>query len=279
MRQIAKDAPLSMGTHRVMGLSSQGALSSYTVSYSSRFIEAEPLQLEIDPSGSDLLSRLGPMRPSFCYYSPTSFLTFGVPELWPVGRRDDDREAAHSEMLGILGYLGRAAVVLGRDGRVRYANGYAKRLLGGSLAPGVPLHPSREADRKALRNLVQRALEGGTAVDRLSLDRTVDSAPFLVRAICLDSSALGGEGVLLLLGNAFEKGDINKAGLLQLFGLSPAEAKLALLVGMGQPPREAAQQVNVTENTARSVLKTVFHKLGISRQAELVGIVTRLDMM
>jgi DNA-binding CsgD family transcriptional regulator len=61
-----------------------------------------------------------------------------------------------------------------------------------------------------------------------------------------------------------------------LLGLTLAEARVASLVGSGLPPREAADQLGITEETARTTLKRVFGKTGVSRQSELASLLTRL---
>jgi DNA-binding CsgD family transcriptional regulator len=57
-----------------------------------------------------------------------------------------------------------------------------------------------------------------------------------------------------------------------LFDLTPAEARLAALIAAGDAPVPAAAKLGITPSTARSVLKRVFQKTGVSRQAELVGL-------
>ena len=61
-----------------------------------------------------------------------------------------------------------------------------------------------------------------------------------------------------------------------ILGLTLGEARLAALVGSGIAPREAAQALQITENTARFVLKRVFDKVGVSRQSELSALLTKL---
>ncbi|WP_133192671.1 LuxR family transcriptional regulator [Labrenzia sp. 011] len=63
---------------------------------------------------------------------------------------------------------------------------------------------------------------------------------------------------------------INPTALRDIFDLSLGEARLASLVGGGVTVRKAASQLGVTEGTARVVLKRIFQKLGVKRQAELV---------
>jgi DNA-binding CsgD family transcriptional regulator len=55
-----------------------------------------------------------------------------------------------------------------------------------------------------------------------------------------------------------------------LYGLSPAESRVALLLGDGHAPRKIAEIVGVTDNTVRSQIKSIFSKTGVKRQGELV---------
>jgi len=64
--------------------------------------------------------------------------------------------------------------------------------------------------------------------------------------------------------------------VLQLLGLTPAEARLAACVGSALAPSQAAARLGISVTTARSTLATVYAKLDISRQAELVRMVTLL---
>jgi DNA-binding CsgD family transcriptional regulator len=61
-----------------------------------------------------------------------------------------------------------------------------------------------------------------------------------------------------------------------ILGLTLGEARIAAIVGSGIQPREAANRLGISEDTARNVLKRVFAKVGISRQSELVALLTKL---
>jgi DNA-binding CsgD family transcriptional regulator len=67
------------------------------------------------------------------------------------------------------------------------------------------------------------------------------------------------------------------AALLRQVGLTPAEARLAVLYGSGSSAREAALQLGISEHTAKSTLKQVYGKLGVRKQAELGRFVARLS--
>lgn len=61
------------------------------------------------------------------------------------------------------------------------------------------------------------------------------------------------------------------ADLLQrCYGLTPAEARLTMVLLEGHSLKEAADCCSVTYNTAKSQLKTIFSKTNVQRQAELI---------
>ena len=51
---------------------------------------------------------------------------------------------------------------------------------------------------------------------------------------------------------------------------------MAALIGSGVAVGEASKKLGITEETARSVLKHVFSKTGVSRQSELVALLSRM---
>jgi DNA-binding CsgD family transcriptional regulator len=57
------------------------------------------------------------------------------------------------------------------------------------------------------------------------------------------------------------------------FGLTPAEARLALHLVSGETLRSAAVKLSVTYETARSRLKNIFNKTKTRRQVELVTLI------
>ena len=57
------------------------------------------------------------------------------------------------------------------------------------------------------------------------------------------------------------------------FGLTPAEARLALHLVAGETLRSAAVKLSITYETARSQLKSIFNKTRTHRQAELVIVI------
>ena len=80
----------------------------------------------------------------------------------------------------------------------------------------------------------------------------------------------GGPCVLLYLFDTSTERSVSKEILTQLYGLTQMEANLVKIIVSGQTLDDAAQQLDISVNTARTHLKHVFHKTGINRQAELV---------
>ena len=64
--------------------------------------------------------------------------------------------------------------------------------------------------------------------------------------------------------------------LQSLFGLTPAETRLALLVGDGYALREIGEMIGVSSNTLKTQLASIFRKTGTSRQAQVVRLMLQL---
>jgi DNA-binding CsgD family transcriptional regulator len=64
------------------------------------------------------------------------------------------------------------------------------------------------------------------------------------------------------------------AELLQIYyGLRPAEATLASVLTNGKGLKDAADELHISLNTAKTHLRRIFDKTGTKRQAELVRLV------
>lgn len=63
-----------------------------------------------------------------------------------------------------------------------------------------------------------------------------------------------------------------------LLNVTTGEARVAALVASGPAPREAAQRLGISVETARTTLKRVVAKVGVSRQSELAALLARLTL-
>jgi DNA-binding CsgD family transcriptional regulator len=67
--------------------------------------------------------------------------------------------------------------------------------------------------------------------------------------------------------------------LMTIFGLTLAEARVALLVGGGLAPKEAANELGTAWNTVRAQLRHVFAKTHTSSQSALVRLLAQLGLV
>jgi DNA-binding CsgD family transcriptional regulator len=103
--------------------------------------------------------------------------------------------------------------------------------------------------------------------------------PIVVRVLPVDGAArspfLGARAILIFSG--FDESEAEQLAMLrQAFQLTPSEARLALCLAGSKSLEEAAQEMAIAQETARSHLKSVFRKTATHRQGELIALVSRL---
>lgn len=129
---------------------------------------------------------------------------------------------------------------------------------------------------RAARTTLHRSVSpGGTmAVRRPSLLRPLS---VLVSPLPVNEYLLVPErpAVAIFIGDPERNVESPESCLSRLYRLTPAESRLASKVMQGVSLREAADQLKVTYETARSQLKSVFLKTETSRQTELIRLLLR----
>ncbi len=180
-------------------------------------------------------------------------------------------------LLRALDGMRRAAMVVTRFGQILHLNETARPLVKGtSLAAlgRIALTLAKEQSR------FLEVLDGqrpSASRAPFILPRADGASPLILQVAPLEPAIAEAGEMLVLLTDPDQRRDPPRADLLQLLGLTPAEARVASLVGSGQTPREAALRLNLSEATVRSTLKVVYSQLGVNRQAELVQLMGRLD--
>jgi DNA-binding CsgD family transcriptional regulator len=72
--------------------------------------------------------------------------------------------------------------------------------------------------------------------------------------------------------------DVPAANVIQgLFDLTPAEARVARLIAGGETVNKIAAESKLSEGTIRNQLKSVFAKTGVSRQGDLISLLTNIN--
>ena len=80
--------------------------------------------------------------------------------------------------------------------------------------------------------------------------------------------------VLVVIVNPANRADIPIGWVMDAYGLTQAEARVAVAASSGSTVFESATQLGLSPNTVKTHLRKVFAKTGISRQTELVRLMT-----
>ena len=182
-----------------------------------------------------------------------------------------------------MDHLTMASIILDESGRVLHTNALAQRIL--ALRDGISLHDRtltlwHPQDAQRFRAAVARAIEtqrtGQTGiVDVIRVQRPSgrDDLGMIIRPT--PRLAAGEDGSLTATVAVFLSADsvardAPTACVQKLFGLTQKEAMLALLLANGRTLQEAANELDISLNTARAHLRAIFAKTGIDRQTKLV---------
>jgi DNA-binding CsgD family transcriptional regulator len=168
-------------------------------------------------------------------------------------------------------------VVLDESGALQYANQVAERILeeDDGLARGPDgLTAATPALTAALRGAIARAASGlgGGAVALARPRRGRPPLYALTAPLAAETAWLNPapRRVLLLLRDPAERPPLQEQHLRQLFGMTPAEARLAVRLYQGDDLVAAATTLGISRHTARTHLNAVLDKTESGRQAELM---------
>lgn len=178
-----------------------------------------------------------------------------------------------------------ALLLVDGDGTLQFANFAAERLLRrdcGLTVINRRLTPRKpEAARQFERLVAQAANRGaGRTGGSMSLERPGGGSAMMLRAapLPLDMGPIYRASAPVLVDVTELEIDVAPPSgeLRDLFGLTPAEVRLAAAMFEGQTLSEAAEAFGLSVNTIRYQLARIFDKTGVSRQAELVKLMMRL---
>jgi DNA-binding CsgD family transcriptional regulator/PAS domain-containing protein len=188
---------------------------------------------------------------------------------------------------GAVDQLSVATIILDQQGQLLNTNGLARALLeerDGLGQRDQRLHlEGRELNRalhEALEAIV-RARQGDetSVVKALRVPRSSGRSDLglVIRPVPTSEWSEGPSSpcAAVFISDPDLRDSSSQQGLAELFGLTPAEANLALLLARGLSLAEASETQNISQHTARAQLKSIFAKTGVSRQAELVRLILK----
>ena len=192
-------------------------------------------------------------------------------------------EALGASVATLLDNTRVGVIHLDRDGRVVAANDRARAILrhgdGLSDRDGV-LSARVPADRARLEQLVAAALPTSSAPavsGSMRLRRAAVWPPFVVhvKPVGVRQMDFGAQRVatLVLITEPGHVSRIDPALVAATLGLTPAESKIAAWLAEGRTVHEIAVAMGHAEGSVRWYLHQIYHKQGLSGQADLVRLV------
>ena len=176
-----------------------------------------------------------------------------------------------------------AVLLVDGEARIEFRNQVATALLRKpecplSAANGTLMAKARTA-RADLKQAIGQACAGGQAHGlRLSNGDMAPDRWLRLIIAPLHAAELSGCAAIWVM-NGQSAGVPSERMLSVLFGLSPAEARLARGLLVGRTPEEHARHAGVGVATVRTQLHSIFSKTGVRRQAELVALLARVPAL
>lgn len=203
-----------------------------------------------------------------------------------LASRLETLERGAADLTAVLGLAGHAVLIVEADGRVRHANALAEQLVGpksGLRLEFGRLTATQPAAARQLLGLLGNATIADAATRRggsmaithvqtgnwlaVAVDPLPDPSPSVFRS---------GRMAIVCITDPRARLNISEARLQEMFGLTPAEVRVACALMEGASPREAAERLGVRFQTVRNQLQSLYHKTMTSRQSELVLLLARV---
>lgn len=183
---------------------------------------------------------------------------------------EDDDPQIESSTLELIPY---GVVVVDAEARVQFTNRRAVDILQKTAALFVGhdnlLRGGRAPGTQALETALKRSFECGE-VSALSLVGDAESPLRITVQPYFRNDSGKAPLACLFLFSDLERVAPEPRLLREMFGLTISESRLAVQLARGLPIDEAAEECGLTRSSARTYLKNIFAKVGVSRQAELV---------
>lgn len=142
-----------------------------------------------------------------------------------------------------------------------------------------------QAHSQRLGQLIDAAVRG-VPVGTMSIPHPRDGRLFTILVASVrsrDIDRFGGRGMrnvaaMLVIHDPARPMEIPVEWIMDAYGLTLAEARVALCAASGATIPEAAHRLNVSPNTIKTHLRRIFAKTGTSRQSELARLMASIGL-
>ena len=204
-----------------------------------------------------------------------------------LGFRIDAYRSIRDAAFNVLDRLADGVAILDRTARILFANAAARGLEAEGLlrlSPSVVLSSSIYSTR--LSGLIKSAMSGA-AGGIMSFPRNADGQLLTVTVCSIRSKDVGrlsdagfkNAAVMLFIVDPANRHSIPLEQVMDAYGLTPAEARVALAASSGNTIGESAELLNLSPNTIKTHLRHVFAKTATGRQVELAGLIAAIGTL
>lgn len=179
-----------------------------------------------------------------------------------------------------LDRVGLAVFLVTKAGELAFANTAARRLLdqgGGLREQRGRLHASSRADTVALEAALDHVIDAGRAstVHPLLTVTRANAAPLTISIVPSPFAAVEAGEIGAIVFAVDPDMDITDlaAAVCRAFGLTRVETELACKLASGCTLQEATARMRLKSETAKSYLRSIFSKTGVSRQSDLIRLI------
>ena len=198
-----------------------------------------------------------------------------------LGFRVDGYLTMRRAAFNTIDQLADGVVVLDRAARILFANVAARRLEAeGALRLQSPIATSSLAHSRRLAELIGSALRGAPG-GTMSFPRNANGQLLTVLVTSIRGKDLGrlsdaglkDAAVLVWIIDPANRQSIPLSQIMDAYGLTQAEARVALAASSGNTVGETAHVLKLSPNTIKTHLRRVFAKTATGRQAELARLI------
>jgi DNA-binding CsgD family transcriptional regulator len=185
-----------------------------------------------------------------------------------------------------LDHLPTGIIICGGDSRVMDLNQAGEQILrsgDGLVLRDGRLFARRSFDTVSLQEIIAAMSDIATPAalpKHLLIGRQGQSLPYAITIMPASAARFGAEAgsVILLIANG-EWQSSSLGNLVELFGLSRAECRLAVALAKGGKIGGIATEFGVEVSTLRTQLRSIFKKVGVERQSDLVRTLSSISAL
>ncbi len=212
-------------------------------------------------------------------------------QAWDLRKALNADRSEREALLAILDRIPTACILVDSGARIRFVNQPAERLLArrdGLMAGANCVTAATSHESVRLRRMIARLAVGAGAAppdlgEIVIVSRPSERPPILLTGLCIrprEAGRPGRAGGLVALLAKDPEGE-NLASLDSFsaaYHLTQAESRLIGLLAHGRGLFEAASELGVTKNTARTHMRHIYSKIGIHRQTDIIRLLAKLGM-